>query len=119
MDCILTAVETKEMGEDLNEAIVCLALAIGQQCNCLDDMSTRQMQKHFALSQKLAFDGMLEDPSIKLIKVFLLMAFYLLGGCRRNAAFMYIGIAARAAHALGIHEADPNYVLSTDEYHSR
>lgn len=34
------------------------------------------------------------------------MAFYMLGACRRNAAFMYIGVASKAASALGLHVTD-------------
>ena len=46
---------------------------------------------------------MLEDPCLDMVRSFLLMAFYMLGACRRNAAFMYIGVASKAAAALGLH----------------
>jgi hypothetical protein len=36
-------------------------------------------------------------------RIFLLMAFYMLGECRRNSAFMYLGVAVKAALALGLH----------------
>lgn len=52
---------------------------------------------------------MLEDPCLDMVRCFLLMAFYMLGACRRNAAFMYIGVAAKAASALGLHV--------TEQYH--
>ena len=47
-------------------------------------------------------DG-LEDPSIDMVRCFLLMTFYMLGACRRNAAFMYLGVASQASSALGLH----------------
>ncbi|KAJ5102415.1 hypothetical protein NUU61_004637 [Penicillium alfredii] len=64
-------------------------------------------QFFFARGQSRTFANLLEDPSMDLVRVFLLMAFYMLGSCRRNAAFMYLGVAARAAVALGLH-ADPS-----------
>lgn len=41
------------------------------------------------------------------------MAFYMLGACRRNAAFMYIGVASKAASALGLHVTDQYRHFST------
>ena len=46
-------------------------------------------------------DG-LEDPGIDLVRCCLLMTFYSLGACRRNAAFMYLGISSQASSALGL-----------------
>lgn len=46
---------------------------------------------------------MIQDPSIEMVQLFLLMSFYMLGACQRNAAFMYIGVAARGAYVLGLH----------------
>lgn len=51
----------------------------------------------------MAFNGMLEYPSINLVRMFLLMAFYMLGASRRNSAFMYIGVASKSADILGLH----------------
>lgn len=53
-----------------------------------------------------------------LVRVFLLMSFYMLGACRRNAAFMYLGVAARAAVALGLH-ADSSGTVSRTEQQDR
>lgn len=46
---------------------------------------------------------MLQDPDLEMVQVYLLMAFYMLGDCRRNTAYMYLSIAVRAAIALGLH----------------
>lgn len=53
-----------------------------------------------------------------LVRVFLLMSFYMFGACRRNAAFMYLGVAARSAVAVGLH-ADPSGSLSRAEQQER
>ncbi|KAL7944994.1 hypothetical protein V8C42DRAFT_324265 [Trichoderma barbatum] len=83
-------------------AAVDLVIAIGAQCKSL--MDAQQIgSAYFRRAQQRAFAGMLEDPNIDMVRAFLLMAFYMLGHCRRNTAFMYLGIASRAAVALGMH----------------
>ena len=98
-----------------NKGLLYLVFAIGGQCRVSSPLSLNYSQRYFTRGQQIAFEGMLEDPSIRLIHSFLLMAFYLLGACRRNAAFMYLGIAARAAHALGLHDPDQYSALSRPE----
>lgn len=80
-------------------------MAIGLQCEPSTETRDRELS-FFREAQTQAFAGMLEDPDIDMVRVFLIMAFYLLGECRRNTAFMYLGIAARAAVALGLHSKD-------------
>lgn len=82
-----------------------LIIAIGAQCKSI---STAQgvALPYFREAQRLVLADMLEDPDMDMVRAHLLMAFYLLGECRRNAAFMYLGIAARAALALGLHSRD-------------
>lgn len=80
-----------------------IIIAIGAQSSRTSSSTVQAERFFFARGQRIAFDNMLENPSLELVRVFLLMSFYMLGACRRNAAFMYIGIAARAAAALGLH----------------
>ncbi|EAU34087.1 conserved hypothetical protein [Aspergillus terreus NIH2624] len=83
-----------------------IKIAIGAQ-STQNDPTTIQVERYFfARGQRVAFAGMIETPSLELVKLFLLMAFYMMGACRRNAAFMYLGVAARAAVALGLHLKD-------------
>lgn len=82
-------------------------VAIGAQ-TLPNDRKTLQVERfYFARGQHRTFANMLEDPSVDLIRVFLLMSFYMLGACRRNTAFMYLGVASRAAVALGFHAGFP------------
>ncbi|KAJ5313202.1 uncharacterized protein N7443_000086 [Penicillium atrosanguineum] len=53
-----------------------------------------------------------------IVRVFLLMSFYMFGACRRNAAFMYLGVAARSAVALGLH-AESSGSISRSEQQER
>ncbi|KAF4121919.1 GAL4 [Geosmithia morbida] len=85
-----------------NLALVDLVVAIGLQCEPSPDTHDRELA-YFREAQSQAFSGMLEDPDIDMVRLFLIMSFYLLGECRRNTAFLYLGISARAAVALGLH----------------
>lgn len=100
-------------------AIVDLAIAIGGQCCDTTPESLRHAHKRFERAQKVAFDGMLLDPSLDMICIFLLMSIYMLGACRRNGAFMYLGVAARSAHALGLHVPESYLHLEPGEHSLR
>lgn len=79
-------------------------IAIGAQ-SCLNEPNTVRIERFFITrGQRRTFANFLEDPSMDLVRAFLLMSFYMFGACRRNAAFMYLGVAARSAVALGLHE---------------
>ncbi|KEY64159.1 hypothetical protein S7711_03452 [Stachybotrys chartarum IBT 7711] len=82
-----------------------LVLAIGLQCDSSRESRDREMS-YFRQAQSQAFTGMLEDPDVDMVRVFMIMSFYLLGECRRNTAFMYLGNAARAAVSLGLHSRE-------------
>lgn len=87
-------------------AVKDLILAIGAQCCAAEPQTTRAENFYFVRGQQRAFAGMLEDPSLDLVRTFILMSFYLLGACRKNATFMYLGVASRAAVALGLHNGE-------------
>lgn len=63
-------------------------------------------QAYYSKARSRSFAGSLEDPDLDMARNFVLMAFYMLGECRRNSAFMYLGIAVQAALALGLHSKD-------------
>ncbi|KAM0742903.1 hypothetical protein ACQRIT_003080 [Beauveria bassiana] len=59
------------------EAVASAAIAIGSQCkSSLESQQTSQA--YFRHAQRKAFSGMLEDPNIDIVRVFLLMAYYML-----------------------------------------
>ncbi|KAJ5657318.1 uncharacterized protein N7484_000967 [Penicillium longicatenatum] len=96
--------EPKTDREKIRAAIGDLMIAIGAQ-SCLNEPNTVQIERYFITrGQRRTFANFLEDPSMDLVRAFLLMSFYMFGACRRNAAFMYLGVAARSAVALGLHE---------------
>ncbi|KAG9519817.1 hypothetical protein KCV07_g4802, partial [Aureobasidium melanogenum] len=60
-----------------------------------------------------------ENPSVCTIQAYSLITMFMLNACRRNAAFMYLGIAVRAAYALGLHSSDVATLLTTAEIRTR
>lgn len=100
-------------------AVKDLIIAIGAQCCAAEPLTTRAEHFFFTRGQQHAFSGMLEDPCLDLVRAFILMSFYLLGACRRNATFMYLGVASRAAVALGLHNGESNDSISISEQQRR
>ncbi|KAL4946767.1 hypothetical protein BDV06DRAFT_181504 [Aspergillus oleicola] len=98
-----TAPPTYGTGNKATAALRDIMIAVGAQSSISAVTSIRVERYFFKRAQQHAFAGMLENPSLDLIRLFILMSFYMLGACRRNAAFMYLGVAARAAAALGLH----------------
>ncbi|KAJ5357066.1 hypothetical protein N7517_011675 [Penicillium concentricum] len=107
---LIGIVEPKTDREKTRAAIIDLMVAIGAQSYPKDPKNLQVERFYFARGQLGAFANMLEDPSMDLVRVFLLMSFYMLGACRRNTAFMYLGVASRAAVALGIHADSPGSI---------
>ncbi|CEJ57965.1 hypothetical protein PMG11_06639 [Penicillium brasilianum] len=104
--------------EEIHAAIRDLMIAIGAQ-SCPDEPENVRVEQFFVeRGQRRAFASMLEDPSLDLVRVFLLLSFYMFGACRRNAAFMYLGVASRSAVALGLH-VDSSGSLSPIEQKER
>lgn len=100
-------------------ALADLMIAIGAQCCMTEPYIVKAERCFFARGQRLAFAGMLEDPNLDVVRAFLLMSFYMLGAARRNAAFMYLGVATQAAVALGLHSIDSYSSVTAEEHQKR
>ncbi|KPM37662.1 hypothetical protein AK830_g8905 [Neonectria ditissima] len=81
-----------------------LVLAIGAQTGPEDKDGLAETLFNYA--RYLTVETLMEDPDIPTIQAFALITMYLLGASRRNSAFMYLGMAVRAAYALGLHRKD-------------
>ncbi|OCT46039.1 putative Fungal specific transcription factor [Cladophialophora carrionii] len=92
-----------------------LMVSIGAQCRAEDALDHRYASTLFSRAQKAIMADGLEDPSIDMVRCFLLMTFYMLGACRRNAAFMYLGIASQASSALGLHVTEQYRHFSVED----
>lgn len=96
-----------------------LMIAIGAQCRGASEGDLSCAARYFSHARKMAFEGMLEDPTVNLVRAFLLMAFYMLGACRRNSAFMYMGVASKSADILGLHATAKQSHLEDAEKNTR
>lgn len=92
-----------------------MVIAIGAQASKPDPTLAEVEKFYFNRGQQRAFSSMLRNPSIDMIAVFLLMSFYMLGACHRNAASMYLGVASRAATVLGLQHQEPYFSVTPSE----
>ncbi|GLA27471.1 hypothetical protein AnigIFM63326_004680 [Aspergillus niger] len=119
MEILDALIEPSTHPDRTEMAVADMIIAIGAQAS-KRTVSTEQAERYFfSRAQRSAFEGMLENPSLPLIRLFLLMSFYMLGSCRRNAAFMYLGVAVRAAVALGLHLTELADAVPSPEQHQR
>ena len=102
--------------EDTVSSIFYLVLAIGAQVSNIHQDTAEQF---FGSGRQLAFSAFQETPSIHTIQSYILVSMYMLGACRRNGAFMNLGIALRAAYAVGIQRKDANALFCGRERRAR
>lgn len=94
---------SRDAATDVSSAVNYLVIAIGLQKS---DENTAQL--YFAYARNLAFASLSGNLGVASVQVFILVTFYSLGACQINAAFLYFGIAARAAYSIGIHRTAVN-----------
>lgn len=102
LDRIHYFIQTAQLESHHCPATVYLAVAIGAQARSLTAVDTSYAGIYFKAAQR-ALPDVLLVPNVSSITVSLLTAFYMLTASRKNAAYMYLGVAARAGYALGIH----------------
>ncbi|XPS81303.1 hypothetical protein M3J09_013241 [Ascochyta lentis] len=75
----------------------------------------------FYLNAKSLNDPMngLEDQDFWSVQALLLMSVYMLAKSKRNTAFALLGMAARSAHALGLHREETMVIFSVEEQTQR
>ncbi|KAJ5994682.1 C6 transcription factor [Penicillium waksmanii] len=87
--------------------ILYLVLAIGALGHASDD-DDELTERYFNYGRQQAIIHLMDDPCLLTVIAFSLISYYMLASCRRNGAFTNLGIAARAAYALGIHRHETN-----------
>ena len=89
---------------DFNSSIYYLVMAIGALTRSSTEVDEAEF--YFLRGREIGVSSFLEDPSVLTIQAYTLITFYMLSAVRRNGAFMLLGIAVRAAYALGLHRSD-------------
>ncbi|KIW18002.1 hypothetical protein PV08_02289 [Exophiala spinifera] len=81
-----------------------VALAIGAQLR--EPFTCRAHSTYyFRNGREAAFKTMLGRQNLSMVRLFTLLAFYMIGACQRDTASMYLGVAAKAACVLSLHRA--------------
>ncbi|RMZ90826.1 hypothetical protein DV736_g1921, partial [Chaetothyriales sp. CBS 134916] len=107
-----------------------LVLAIGMQVRGMQGRELKsngngvasggsQAEMYLQRGRELVTSSFMEDPSVLTVQSYILIVFYMLTVCRRNGAFMLLGIAVRAAYALGLHRSDISSLFETKERRTR
>jgi hypothetical protein len=91
-----------------------LVIAIGAHCRGNGEKDIKTSSSYFAEAQRLGFQDMLLNPSLSMVRNFILMSFYMFCACRRNTGLLYLGVASRAATILGLHLPELNATLPTE-----
>ncbi|EXJ92148.1 hypothetical protein A1O3_00698 [Capronia epimyces CBS 606.96] len=91
---------------DFNSSIYYLVMAIGALTRSSSQSDLDQAEFYFQRGREIGVTSFLEDPSVLTIQAYTLITFYMLAAVRRNGGFMLLGIAVRAAYALGLHRSD-------------
>jgi Fungal specific transcription factor domain len=94
-----------------------LVMAIGAQTSPEDEDEIAG--RYFNYGRYLTALHLMEDPSILTVQSYALITMYMLGAARRNAAFMTLGIAVRAAYALGLHRRAVSYLFNRNDCRTR
>ena len=97
--------------------IYCLILAIGAQTS--PGHQDKFAETIFTYGRYLTARDCMEDASLLTVQSYALITMYLLGASRRNAAFMHLGIAVRAAYAIGLHRKDVALSLPKHDFKVR
>lgn len=89
-------------------ALIYLTLATGAQSKAQNESQALLAEQCHAYGRHLATTSLMDDPNLLTVQAFTLIAYYMIAACRRNAVFTNLGVAVRAAYALGIHLHDTN-----------
>ncbi|KAF2225889.1 hypothetical protein BDZ85DRAFT_272524 [Elsinoe ampelina] len=95
--------ELRSLPNDTSNATLYIMIAIGALCRSSSEVDEQIAARYLSLARKDVFKDMLHDPSLDMVINFLLLSYAMLCACRRNTAFMYVGIASQAARILGLH----------------
>ncbi|KAH7122120.1 hypothetical protein B0J13DRAFT_156556 [Dactylonectria estremocensis] len=100
--------------DDATSIVNFLVLAIGRQ---MDDEELAQ--DYFEYARDKAFSNLSGNLSMTAVQAFTLVTIYMLCSCQINGAFLYFGIAVRAAYSIGIHRTEVNARFGPDVHRQR
>ncbi len=91
------------MSDAMVSAAYYLVLAIG-----LQKLDEETAQLYFDYARDQAFNDPSGNLGVGTVQAFILITIYMLGACQINGAFLFFGIAVRAAYSIGLHRSEVN-----------
>ena len=89
--------------DDMASTIKFLVLAVGK---LMDDEALAQ--EYFEYARGQAYLDLSGNLSVQTVQAFVLITVYMLCSCQINGAFLFFGIAVRAAYSIGVHRTEVN-----------
>lgn len=114
LDDVLLWASLDHKSDDLASVVNYLVLAIG----CLKDNEPLS-QEYFEYARGKAYSTLTSNLSVGTIQAFILITVYMLCSCQINGAFLFFGVAARAAYAIGVHRTEVNARFGPDVHRQR
>lgn len=100
--------------DDVSTAVNYLVLAIG-----LQEKNEDLAQLYFEYARDQALSTLNGSLGIQTVRAFILVTLYMLCACQINGAFLFFGIAVRAAYSIGIHRTEVNQRFGDEQRHQR
>ncbi|KAM0511006.1 hypothetical protein ACHAPE_010321 [Trichoderma viride] len=103
LDDLIIWANMAQKPDNVTTIIHFLVLAIGLQADN-DALS----QQYFEYARDLAYTDLSDSLGVETVQAFILVTVYMLCSCQINGAFLFFGIAARAAYSIGLHRTEVN-----------
>ncbi|KAI0602676.1 hypothetical protein F4775DRAFT_600677 [Biscogniauxia sp. FL1348] len=103
-----------DVNATVTAAVHYLVLAIGAQSADEEPAAT-----YFLHAKNLALSSLGGTLSIGTVQAFVLVTLYMVRSCQTNGAFLFFGIAVRAAYSIGIHRTELNSRFGADVHYRR
>lgn len=103
LDDLIIWANLAQKPDNVTTIIHFLVLAIGLQAD-----SDALSQQYFEYARDLAYTDLSDSLGVETVQAFILVTVYMLCSCQINGAFLFFGIAARAAYSIGLHRTEVN-----------
>ncbi|KAK7696718.1 hypothetical protein SLS64_014284 [Diaporthe eres] len=100
--------------DDVSSAVNYLVVAIGTQ-----QTSEEAAQLYFEYARDQALANLNGNLSVDTVQAFILVTLYMLCACQINGAFLFFGIAVRAAYSIGVHRTEVNSRFGPETHRQR
>lgn len=108
-------VSSRDSDEGADCPVLYMVLALGAQARGLDSATDDLAESCFRFALCRAMTTLVDMPDVLTVQSFCMITWYALTACRRSVAAIYLGIAAQAAHTIGLHRSESNQVFHSEE----